>query len=253
MEAQTDSQTTQIPRLGRGLKTVGQILHEQTADARCKCGAVLQVPEWLLVHMEHGALCDSCADAAAAIDQERVKHERREKRDAEWLSFCPDDYRDTIAEKLPRPGMLNRVLAWVYGRRGINIHGETGLGKSRCAWLLMRREFMAGRRMDFVNQSSGYDYAAMYDRPQGKQDVALWIAKMSTIPLLLMDDVFKVKMTDSFEQAVYTIVAARCENRLPIIMTSNDTKESLKDRMTSDRGAAMVRRLAENTERITFV
>jgi len=59
------------------------------------------------------------------------------------------------------------------------------------------------------------------------------------------------------EAALFTIIAQRTEQRRPIIATLNDTGASLANRMSGDRGDALVRRLYDRlsdfAEAIAFV
>lgn len=198
-----------------------------------------------------GNLCDPCALNHAIEDQERIKREAEAQRLSGWYTLCPPSYRDTAPDKLPRPKLLEKVLRWPYGPRGIVLHGKTGLGKSRCAWLLVKREYDRGRSIMVLDHAAAYEYAAKFDK--STSEAALWVERLSKVGLLLLDDVFKAKFTDSFEQALFTIIGTRCEHKLPIILTTNDVGDSLTQRMTSDRGAAMVRRLRDHADPVAFV
>ena len=67
-----------------------------------------------------------------------------------------------------------------------------------------------------------------------------------------MDDIFKVKLTDSFENAIFTIIDQRINNLRPIIATTNDVGSTLAGRMSQDRGEPIVRRLREACKAIVF-
>lgn len=216
------------------------------------CGAKLDTPMPDCV-AKWGGLCDACSDKQRAEDDARIKREAEIASLEGWRELCPEDFRECDPKKLPLPRFLPIVLRWPYGPRGLILHGSTGKGKSRCAWQLIKREYERGRRIVAVDHSAAYDYMAQFDRTDGRMIVALWIERLSKVSLLLLDDVFKAKFTDSFEQALFTIVSARCERKLPIIVTTNDVGESLAKRMSTDRGTALVRRLRDHCEVIAFV
>jgi len=130
------------------------------------------------------------------------------------------------------------------------LHGPTGAGKSRCAWLLLKREFEAGRTVGALNSTAGLTYAAKYG--DSATEVARWIDRLTGVDLALLDDVFKCKLTDSFEAAVFTIINERTEHRLPIMVTTQDTGRTLLERLSPDRGEALVRRLREFCEDFPF-
>jgi DNA replication protein DnaC len=167
-----------------------------------------------------------------------------------WENVCPVDFRNTDARKLPKPELLRCVLAWTYGARGLLLHGNTGLGKSRCAWLLLKREHDAGRRIRVIDHSIGFRYAELFANSAG--DAAAWIERLCEADILFLDDVFKARLTDSLEQALFTIISTRCEQQRPNIITTNDTGESLKARMSQDRGDAIYRRLTEYSQAVAF-
>jgi hypothetical protein len=201
--------------------------------------------------MRSGMLCDDCAKVVADEDTLLIHHEAEAGRLSAWHSLCPPAYRDTDPVKLPRPSLLKRVLGWQYGPRGLVLHGKTGLGKSRCAWMLMRREYEHGRQLACVNYTGLYEYSELFSR--STEAASQWVWRLGRVSVLLLDDVFKAKFTDSFEQALFAVVASRAESNLPTIVTCNDTGESLKERLTQDRADALIRRIRESSDNIAFV
>ena len=195
-------------------------------------------------------VCPECSEERAIKNGEDLKASNRHIQEENWKLICPPVFQGTQAHLLPSPTKLQKVLQWQYGPQGLILFGKTGFGKSRCAWELAKREFMAGKSVSRVDASSGYDYASMFST--SAQNAANWIRKRSASDLLLMDDVFKVKLTESFEQAIFAIVNARVESKLPIITTCNDTSTTLKDRVSQDRGGALLRRLTDFASTVSF-
>jgi hypothetical protein len=200
--------------------------------------------------MSYKIYCDPCCDLNEQDRQRAAQDERaRDLRD-QWETLCPPIYRDTDVAKLPRPKILADVMAWRYGPKGLVLHGATGLGKSRSAWLLLEREFQAGRRARVMNTTSALKYSAMFTH--SCESALHWVEEMSACRLLFMDDIFKCRMTDSFEQALFAIIETRTSNGLPIIATTNDSGSSLVERMSQDRGGALIRRLREFCDAVSF-
>ncbi|MEW6160158.1 MAG: ATP-binding protein [Verrucomicrobiota bacterium] len=195
-------------------------------------------------------VCPNCSEHHAIVDARQALAEAERARNDRWERLCPLEFRDTKLERLPVPNATKRVLAWQYGPRGLILHGPTGTGKSRSSWLLLRREFKAGRRIVVMDYSAGIEYARQYSESTRTADN--WVCARMECDLLFMDDVLKARLSDGFEAALFAIVAERTENGRPIIATTNDTGTSLEARMTDDRGAALVRRLREHCDSVTF-
>jgi hypothetical protein len=192
-------------------------------------------------------LCNSCADKRLAeLDSVQAK-----SRAQQWSELCPPAYRATEAYRLPSPTKLERVMRWNYGAKGLALIGPTGRGKSRCAWKLMEREFFAGRSVECLDAKFAMEYAGKMNL--GASIAIEWIGGKMNAALLLLDDTLKVKLENSgAETALFAVIEERMANNRPIILTTQDTGETLRSRMSSDRGEATVRRLRECCEVITF-
>jgi len=233
--------------------TVRQLCQPGTTSGRvCReCGAIFSLPDFIpaamaaLVHA-----CPTCSEKQAAADSRRMLLESKRMRAERWKTFCPPEFLGTDPDKLPCPDQYRAVMAWQHGPRGLILHGATGQGKSRCAWSLLRREYEISRTIAALDSSAGLTYAAKYG--DSAADVQRWIERLCRVDIALLDDVFKCKLTDSFEAAIFTIINERTENRVPLIVTCNDTGASLKERLSPDRGAAILRRLREFCNPISF-
>lgn len=191
-------------------------------------------------------LCRTCYKDS----MNRGEQNRRWELSQEWNRICPSGFQLTKASDLPRPSLLMEVLRWQYCSNGLLLLGKTGGGKSRCAWKLCEREFLAGRTFSVMDATFGEEYAAKMRI--GSDSCFLWLEEKAECDLLLMDDIFKIKLTDAAETALFTIIDARTKTQRPMIITTNDTGETLCSRMTQDRGPAIVRRLREFCKYIEF-
>lgn len=133
---------------------------------------------------------------------------------------------------------------------GIVLYGPSGSGKSRCAWLLIRQEMKTGKSVLFLDASVAYDYMETFEK--SASDSSKWIARHAAVDILFLDDVFKGKLSDGLEQAIYSMISLRTENEKPTILTLNDVGETLLARMSPDRGPALVRRLREFCDMVSF-
>ncbi len=189
------------------------------------------------------SVCDPCT---AARDRElaairAADHQRQLAKS--WACICPPEYAATNRDRLPHPELLDQVLAWRFGPTGLLLHGETGTGKSRCAYALLRREHFDGRRVRAVSgfAMSAYPAKLMAD----SRKAADWLAECVRADVLLLDDVAKVKLSERVEEALFLIVEERTAHRRPIIATTNDDGASLAARLGDDRAEPLIRRLRE--------
>lgn len=216
-----------------------------------RCAASFPVPADPLV-AKHARFCGACcAEAESRREAERVAVQQ-ERRAASWAALCPKAFRQTVRELLPDPSKLDEVLAWRCERGGVGLllHGPTRTGKSRCAWELLRREHFTGRSVRAMSAMSGVDYAASF--AEGASYAAAWLRRFVAADILLLDDCVKARLTDSFEGALFALVNERVDRCRPIVVTLNDTGESLMARMTTDRGMPLVERLREHCKAVAF-
>jgi DNA replication protein DnaC len=173
------------------------------------------------------------------------------RREHKFATICPSLYQKTEANRLPAT-QLAKALEWQYGARGLILLGDTGKGKSRVAWTLLKRVLVEDKKeqgfMWFDAISFGHQIAKHY-RDEDAED---WLDRVAQCPLVFFDDLGKLKLTERAEVELFGVIERRCAAELPIIVTTNDTGDSLAARMTDNRGPAMIRRLREFCEPIQF-
>jgi len=195
-------------------------------------------------------VCQECINANASERQAETAKRLAATGEARWMEYCPPSFQDTDISKLPFPKVSAKVLAWEHQKRGLILYGKTRSGKTRTAWLLVKKQFEAGRTARVMDSMSGFEYAAKFGA--GGAAALEWVQLRCKCSLLFLDDVFKVKLTESFEAAMFAIVDCRLNHNLPIIATLNDTGATLSARMTGDRGDAFIARLKEMCDTIHF-
>lgn len=217
---------------------------------RCDCGEEIILDNLSPWMREHATKCEKCAIAADFSEQ--VKAQESTNREAKWKEFCPVDYQGTILDRLPcGQEALRGVLMWKYGPRGLLLHGTTGRGKSRCAWLVLHAQHNDGKRVDYLNsQSLSFTLPGLYAK--GADSVDTWLNHLCRVDVLLLDDCFKAVLNDRTEAFMFALLSSRTERHRPIIATLNDTSESLKARLTGDRADPMLRRLTEYCHLVNF-
>jgi hypothetical protein len=218
-----------------------------------ECGDVFTLEYPSIARLVKHYPCPECSEKHALATQ-RAAIERslaaRPIDESRWQRICPPGFLHTEPHKLPYPTRLDRVLQWQYGPKGLILYGHTGAGKSRCLYMLLKREFDAGRSIRVLSHNGGIEYAALYDK--GPDAVKRWQDNLCSVDLLALDDAFKAKLTDSFEQLLFTVVSNRTERGLPVIVTLQDMADSLLARMSADRGPAFIRRIREFCDSVSF-
>ena len=192
-------------------------------------------------------MCGEDRERQIKLEESKNLQERRWSR---LKQICPPAYLKINRSMLPIPSKLDDVMAWKIGAQGLLLHGGTGQGKSRCAWALLAREHMDGVSIAAIDSMAGVRYAANYSI--SPTYVCEWMEELIAVKILLMDDIFKNKLTDSFEGAVFTIIDQRAQSLRPTIVTCNDSGTSLVSRMSEDRGEPLLRRLREHCMIIKF-
>jgi DNA replication protein DnaC len=234
-------------------KPASDVLAGESVELPCReCGVAVITPQFLRrMATTHGVICSACSDR----DNQRLTRQIMDRsacvRAERWKQLCPPDFLETKRERLPIPKKCDEVMSWEHGPQGLFLAGPTATGKSRCAWLLAKRQWMAGKSVRCLDYAGGIAYASRYsESPKLVED---WLERHCSVDLLLLDDVFKTRVTDSFESALFFVIARRTENQLPIIITANDSAATLLQRLSPDRGDAMLRRLKEFCKVISFV
>lgn len=216
---------------------------------KCKCGAEFDGPDdpiW-------NRLMPFCPECSKVIRDTNVKEQAERtarEQEMQWQKLCPLAYRNTAVDKLPIPDKADEILAWNYGAKGLMLYGPTRRGKTRCAWLQLKKMFKLGKSIKVLDALAGFNYMAEFSN--GGEAAREWVESYCRCEILFLDDVFKAKLTDSFEAAIFAIIDYRMSHNLPILATLNDTGETLTARMSSDRGDAMVARLKEMCNVIQF-
>lgn len=190
----------------------------------------------------HPTICAGCEQTDKAA--ETVKESDR--RMAFWKSICPPLYQDTDINhrSMPPAAKMAQILNWQYGPQGLVIHGITRKCKTRVAWLLVKRLITEGRSV--IALSSG-DFARQCAEAnaEGADSAEAWHESLLLVNVLFLDDFGKFKLTERVEADLFEIIEARTAHKRPIIITSNFVGTSLVQKLSPDRGPAIVERLRE--------
>lgn len=204
----------------------------------CQCGTESKRPAQLPGNPTRRAFeCNTCSQ------------ERRERKFTK--SICPPLYLDSDPARLPT-AQLNRAMSWNFGPRGLLLCGETGKGKTRIAWQLLRRVLIRDFPEVGFTWFDCVGFGHEIERHYKSEDFADWILSVAKKDIIFFDDLGKLKLTERAETELFGLIERRCAYQLPIIATTNDTGDSFAARMTENRAEPMVRRLSEFCHVIQF-
>ncbi|MEU0941036.1 ATP-binding protein [Embleya sp. NPDC005971] len=148
---------------------------------------------------------------------------------------------------------LPDVLAWAARYRdtpddcpSLLLLGRTGVGKTHQAYGAIRAAVSTVRPVDWRATTAADMYADL--RPRAGIDSADEFRKISTCPLLLIDDIGAAKHSDWTEEVTYRLINHRYQECVPTIFTSNVTPTQLAD-VLGDRIAS---RLTEMCTRVVM-
>jgi hypothetical protein len=210
----------------------------------CKsCGDKFEFdPEFVICDMVP-LLCEHCVGAENAIRIAKRKHEIARRR---WLELCPEMFRDTEREKLPRPIQSNQALEWKANNcKGLNLFGRPGTGKTRTMYLVLEGLHYGGTRVgvmipgEFVRKCEAKAFCR-----------GPWLKYLRTVDVLAWDDFDKLSLTKDKESDLFSVLDYRMANRLPMIFTGNCDGDHLK--LKFKNGEALVRRIRESCRSIYF-
>jgi DNA replication protein DnaC len=176
----------------------------------------------------------------------------RRSRERSWEFRCPPAYRNTIPEQVPNLRKFKEVQDWKYGETGLLLVGPTRRGKTRAAWMLLKRLYLEEERSfeAFQPMDLKLKVATAWCDP-GEADN--WVWEIRHTDVLFLDDLDTIKFTETVEETIYDLFEFRPIHGKPVIVTVNVTGRKLAERMNaSGRGAKIVERMRESCHVVNF-
>jgi len=218
----------------------------------CECGTQFQTKDVALFGIQafFRRLCDACQEKQDAENIERERAEWIKGRETEWERICPPLYRATDIDdpRLSREA-VDAVSRWRDESDGVGlaIRGASGRGKTRLAFVLGKRLYMAGSSVESVTATrlaqlcvDSYD-----DSDRVKNAAREKLRSIRSCRYLILDDLGKQKFTDRAETELYDLIETRTSHLRPTIWTANVTSDEFAQMMSEDRGVPIIRRLSE--------
>lgn len=172
-----------------------------------------------------------------------------------FADVCPPRYQDSDPNMLPSDKLAS-VMAWHPNNdgKGLFMVGKARTGKTRCAWLLIKRlvsEGMTIRAFDGIGWNLAV--ARAFGDPSTTEE---WLDKLIHPDILFLDDLFKGRLTEAQELAIHGVFERRSAYLKPIFCTTNTNADILASRMSdngaSDRAGSIMGRIVEFSQVIQF-
>lgn len=215
----------------------------------CECFTPISIPDDSPRWRELDVKCEDCTTKADMARASRDNDEREARYNAVMASI-PATFRNTIRERLPDPTKLDSALLWKFGPSGLLLYGQTGCGKSRVAWEIIKREALTEKTIKCLDSFQLAKYPSLFMADTGAAD--RFADELVRVDLLLLDDIFKAKATERVEELIFAVLDERGQWERPCIITLNDTGDTLTTRLSLDRGPALIRRMREYCQTIKF-
>jgi DNA replication protein DnaC len=198
-------------------------------------------------------LCDECAEKEQKRYEEQQEKDEAASRLMAFTSMCPPLYQDTDPARIYAP-YVQAVDSWQFGPQGLILVGPAGKGKSRAAWMLIKREMLAGRRCYGVTATQLAKFAAdQWHSRAEERNIAEYVMKeCKSCSILLLDDLGKQKFTERAELELFDILEYRTSHKKPTIATSNSDGKSFRQMLSEDRGEPILRRLHQFSTTIHY-
>ena len=186
-----------------------------------KWAQIAKCTGWFPVNIHVECLPAYCATIGPAGEQAE-----------QWKRICPPDFRTPWDGQKGNGKLLSRVLQFDPKTcKGLLIHGPSGRGNTRVAWLLARQLMEGGFSVTFV---------ASIDLPDEPTK------EMMHASILIIDDFGNDRMQAKSEAIVLKILRNRTEWHRPTIVTTQFTGAQLEERFSDGHTArAVIRRLRE--------
>jgi len=170
---------------------------------------------------------------------------------AAWENVCiAQSYRETDFDLLPNKIKAAQVLAWKYGSKGLLVTGPTRAGKTRACWLLLRRVWDEGHS---VRAFDGIGWFLAVKTAFMDENTERWLRDLVRVDVLFLDDIFRGRMTEAQDMALWGILERRTTAGKPVIITTNATSETLREKVGGgDQLDPIISRIKEFCNVITF-
>jgi hypothetical protein len=232
-------------------------LQTEPKDRVCsKCGKTIRSEKLTFegreVFTSIMCICNECADRSEARAKAKAAEAIISGTNIGWDKICPAAFLDTDPALLPDQKAMNEVIGWQYGPLGLILSGVTGLGKSRCLYLLLRRMALKEGRSVCAVRAADFGTECSLLFAEGMTKAYAYSKKLIQADVLAIDDLDKCRFSERVESELFRIIDSRTMNRTPIIVTLNANPDQLTTMMSETRSWPTIRRLQEFCNIVKF-
>lgn len=187
-----------------------------------------------------------CPDCGLKL-KVREAAQKKAHRLEEWRRLCPPLFQDTDRSHpgMPPTAILDRILGWPFGPKGLVIYGPTRTGKTRSTWLLIKRLMVEDAKRVRVLTSGELARQCALAYGTGAEEASAWFNDLARADVLFIDDFGKMKMTERVEAELFELLDYRTSHRKPVILTTNYVGTDLLNMMSADRAEPTLARIRE--------
>jgi DNA replication protein DnaC len=167
----------------------------------------------------------------------------------EQLRTRIEDYKPT-PQTMPMFKLVKRYLGLIPGilqqstySKGMALLGSYGIGKTMLAAIVANKFLEHQVPVIFVPTPELIGDLRVAQFSEDKQELENKIHALSTVPVIVFDDLGKEKITDWVQAQYFRIIDARYRNKLATIITSNYSFEEISEKL----GEAVSSRLLQMT------
>ncbi len=203
-------------------------------------------------------ICSACEEQRRRATDSAAEHQARRLRENRWAEECPKRFQDTELFDLPNQAKTAAAMRWKYGPKGLVLYGQSFQGKSRTAYLIVRREWIDNRRDFLFTSHRDIEVYAQRTMKTDPGEYYRWLARLETVPVLYIDDLGKsnfVRMDGKpkmSEEILFNALDKRFNEGLPVIITCNGAFDQIAGAMSTDRGIPLLNRINESCFQIGF-
>jgi DNA replication protein DnaC len=200
----------------------------------------------ITVHNEcHDKLVNQ-AKSRAILDKQAAQAES-------FAVMCPKEFQKPITFNKTSAKVYDKIMAWDWkDGRGLYLHGRSGMCKTRFAWALVKREMMTFSKAVVAVTHTEFRYNVTLLSNAGAEPLASYMKRLQLCDILFIDDLGKGRITPAAEEALESLIDCRTRNNKPMLVTANNSLESIAKLFGPECAEPIVRRLTDYCESIKF-